>query len=252
MEIGFNITLERKFILITLAKDLEMIVTFLWSNGPANLIVLVYDDMDALQIVTIDPQSPANNCGKTVKEFLSVGGCFDETPIRLPKVLRKYTNCNVTYIFPNKAATGNEKIPFFETTHFTLDIMADDYQDLETTTHIFAQARKQAKEQQTTQRRPNHHPNGKRNRLYNSSFDSVTKQAVCQSRVQMHCTVDKTTTRSDISTLVGEFLIDQLAYRSICYKAGRSPHRSTSSAPEKISHSSTCSAPKKYKQNVRS
>ncbi|KAF5304824.1 hypothetical protein FQR65_LT07841 [Abscondita terminalis] len=94
-----KLTPEGKLVLITIEEELEKKITALWNIGVINLIVLVYyDSSKTMRILTSDPQAPKNNCGLNLKEYLTVADCFDQTSIRLPKNLRKYTNCNVTHM----------------------------------------------------------------------------------------------------------------------------------------------------------
>ncbi|KAF5284705.1 hypothetical protein FQR65_LT13441 [Abscondita terminalis] len=63
-----------------------------------NLIRTVYNKNGTMNVFTSDPQAPSNNCGVTLKEYIRFDDCFGSTPIQLPKLLRKYTNCNVTHV----------------------------------------------------------------------------------------------------------------------------------------------------------
>ncbi|KAF5297966.1 hypothetical protein FQR65_LT09877 [Abscondita terminalis] len=71
-----------------------------------------------MYVFTSDPQAPGNNCGLMLKEFLSFGDCFASTPIYLPKIFRKYTNCVVTYV--SWTSRNVEKLKLFEVINFLL------------------------------------------------------------------------------------------------------------------------------------
>ncbi|KAF5297963.1 hypothetical protein FQR65_LT09874 [Abscondita terminalis] len=70
-----KLTPAGKFLLITFEEDIVGKVKTFWYFGMINLVVLVYD----FKGVMIDD-------------------CFTSTPVQMPKILRKYTNCNATYV----------------------------------------------------------------------------------------------------------------------------------------------------------
>ncbi|KAF5287405.1 hypothetical protein FQR65_LT12230 [Abscondita terminalis] len=103
-----------KFILITQKLDLEEKVKLFWDNGMINLIVLAYDSKKSVVVFTSDPQASANNCGSSLKNFLTFDDCFKLENIRLPQIFRKYHNCKLNYITSVKDDTYTSKIRMFE------------------------------------------------------------------------------------------------------------------------------------------
>ncbi|KAF5287409.1 hypothetical protein FQR65_LT12234 [Abscondita terminalis] len=116
------LTRDGKFLLITNEKNLVKKITFFWSMGSINLVVLVYDSKEIMTVFTSDPQAVNNNCGLNLKEYLTMANCFSQTPIVLPKIMRKYTNCNVTHVNPFLEISN--KVRVFESIRFLLDLLA--------------------------------------------------------------------------------------------------------------------------------
>ncbi|KAF5297968.1 hypothetical protein FQR65_LT09879 [Abscondita terminalis] len=122
---------QGKFILITLDENLQHKVTLFWKLGIINLIILLYDSEDSMAVLTSDPQAPSNDCGLMLKEFLNFDDCFASTRIQLPKILRKFTNCNVTYW--TSTIDRSNSVKLFASIRFLLDLM-DKTQNVSVTT----------------------------------------------------------------------------------------------------------------------
>ncbi|KAF5287410.1 hypothetical protein FQR65_LT12235 [Abscondita terminalis] len=118
-----NLTRDGKFVLITNEKNMAQKITFFWSFGAINLVILVTNFKDIASVFTSDPQASNNNCGLNFKDVLSIAGCFAQTPIILPKIMRKYVNCNVTHIFP--ISEPSNKIRQLESIRFLLDLIVE-------------------------------------------------------------------------------------------------------------------------------
>ncbi|KAF5297960.1 hypothetical protein FQR65_LT09871 [Abscondita terminalis] len=118
-----KLTREGKFLLVTFDENLKKKVTLFWEHGMIDLIVLVYKSDDTIDFFTADPQNPTNECGRVLNQVLSIGHCFGSTPIRLPKVLRKYTNCNVTYL--TSITKRYSSIKLFASIGFVLDLLVE-------------------------------------------------------------------------------------------------------------------------------
>ncbi|KAF5307425.1 hypothetical protein FQR65_LT06939 [Abscondita terminalis] len=120
----FNNNLERKglYLLVTNQEHLSIKIKLFWNFGLINLIVLVYDSEGTMIVLTIDPQSPGNFCQLYSKEYLTFTHCFATAPILLPKVMRKYSNCKVTYLTTITEETGN--VRYYESLQFILDLLS--------------------------------------------------------------------------------------------------------------------------------
>ncbi|KAF5297967.1 hypothetical protein FQR65_LT09878 [Abscondita terminalis] len=113
-----KLTRTGTFLVITFKEDMAQKVKMFWMLGIINVIFLVHYSEGTMYVFTSDPQAPGNNCGLMLKEFLSFDDCFASTPIHLPKIFRKYTNCVVSYV--SWISSNVEKIKFFEVINFLL------------------------------------------------------------------------------------------------------------------------------------
>ncbi|KAF5297961.1 hypothetical protein FQR65_LT09872 [Abscondita terminalis] len=120
-----HLTLHGKFILITMDENLEKMVTLFWKFGVINLIVIFYNSDGTMIVFTSDPQAPSNNCGLMLKTFLNFDDCFASRPVQLPKILRKYTNCNMTHF--TWRADDSYTMKLSGSTKFLWDLMVEKY-----------------------------------------------------------------------------------------------------------------------------
>ncbi|KAK4872320.1 hypothetical protein RN001_014349 [Aquatica leii] len=106
---------EGTYIFVTPFKSVDIIFKHYWSIGIINLIVIVYNNnKNSINVFTSDPQAPQNNCEQ---EFLSmnVQSCGVKKTIKLPELLRKFTNCKI--VLANKRQLEISAINFIlETT----------------------------------------------------------------------------------------------------------------------------------------
>ncbi|KAF5290690.1 hypothetical protein FQR65_LT01980 [Abscondita terminalis] len=110
-----------KFLLITPVKQVKSIFQLYWHTGIDNIVVLVYNAVGDSKLYTSNPQSPKNECGKKLNSFLTEIDCFSPEPIVLPKTLRPFSKCNLTYI----SYSTNRKlgIKSVEAVRFVLQIL---------------------------------------------------------------------------------------------------------------------------------
>ncbi|KAF5284706.1 hypothetical protein FQR65_LT13442 [Abscondita terminalis] len=90
------------------------------------LIVTFEQNLEAkgrTNVFTSDPQAHGNNCGLTLKKFLSFYDCLAPTPIQLPKKLRKYTDCNVTHATWISTSTPRPKIKLYASIEFLFNMV---------------------------------------------------------------------------------------------------------------------------------
>ncbi|KAF5285773.1 hypothetical protein FQR65_LT13052 [Abscondita terminalis] len=130
-----KLTREGKFLLITADKDLEKKFAAFWKMGIINLVVLAYDFAGAARLLTSDPQAPDNACGLKVNAFSN-----SDARIQLPKTLRKYTNCNATYLTANTVTSKQARE--HEMANFVLKTMVNRFglslttENSQTTVHV--------------------------------------------------------------------------------------------------------------------
>ncbi|KAF5306920.1 hypothetical protein FQA39_LY00150 [Lamprigera yunnana] len=99
---NFGISSDNKYlIVVSLQSWNTSIKSFLyfWKRHLINLIFLAYDfDLknDSIRLFTSDPQHPLNQCGK-VLNFVEEHSCKGVQTIKFPKILRPYSDCNITY-----------------------------------------------------------------------------------------------------------------------------------------------------------
>ncbi|KAF5283464.1 hypothetical protein FQA39_LY04840 [Lamprigera yunnana] len=83
--------------------DLEHMFLVLWQHDVINAIVMQYDTSfknDSIRLFTSDPQHPQNKCGM-VLDYVQNYTCGTIQKIQFPHVLRKYHNCELSYLFIN-------------------------------------------------------------------------------------------------------------------------------------------------------
>ncbi|KAF5283938.1 hypothetical protein FQR65_LT13699 [Abscondita terminalis] len=106
----FNIiySAEATYVIITPIQKVDIFFLLFWELGVTNIVVISYKnntDSDTIRIVTSDPQSYANNCGN---KFVTANeqSCNSSKPLEIPKILRKYTKCNITYVTETVDSVG--------------------------------------------------------------------------------------------------------------------------------------------------
>ncbi|KAK4877920.1 hypothetical protein RN001_010426 [Aquatica leii] len=97
-----NMVPTRKLLLIIPTTDDDDIISvfhLLFQLEFSKFVVLTYDlnTTNSIKLMLGDPLAEPNQCGRSAK-LLTTYSCNDPKLIQFPSFLRKYTNCNITYL----------------------------------------------------------------------------------------------------------------------------------------------------------
>ncbi|KAF5301307.1 hypothetical protein FQR65_LT08926 [Abscondita terminalis] len=86
------------YVIVTTTPNIHLIFAYFWKKGVVNLVIISYSKMQHnynINIYTSDPQAAGNQCGKKVV-VIQKQKCNSKIRIQFPKLLRKFSNCNVS------------------------------------------------------------------------------------------------------------------------------------------------------------
>ncbi|KAF5301308.1 hypothetical protein FQR65_LT08927 [Abscondita terminalis] len=88
-----------KYVIVTTTPNIHLIFAYFWKKGIVNLVIIAYSKMQHtydINIYTSDPQAAGNQCGKKVA-VIQKQKCNSKIRIQFPKLLRKFSYCNVLF-----------------------------------------------------------------------------------------------------------------------------------------------------------